>query len=196
MQSVDDFLHKTQYKESLILKSTGFLMRHPNLTIDIITTGGTLEKQYDPIVQTTVCTDAPSPLPNYIEKYIQPAFDINYHPVCNIDSRDMTEEIYEKIIEAIDKSGTHIIITHGTDTMSNTAQLLLERLSSDHGKTIILIGSMYPYALSPNDVGFNLGYAIGQCPSLESGIYICMNAQTFNAGRAVKNTEKGVFEAA
>ncbi len=164
-------------------------------SFDIIITGGTLEKQYDPIAQTTLSTDDPSPIPNFLKRYIQPKFDINYHPVCNVDSRDMTEEIYQKIIEAISNSGEHIIITHGTDTMSITADLLLERLPKNHNKTIILTGSMYPIALHPSDAGFNLGYAIAQCQALETGIYLCMNAQTFKAGNVTKNLEKGVFEA-
>ncbi len=169
-------------------------MLHHDFSLDIITTGGTLEKTYDPIAQTTVINDSTSPIPAYLKNYIQPNFPMNYHPVCDVDSRDMTDEIRLKIAGAIMDSGQHIIITHGTDTMPDTADFLLNNLDKNHGKTIILTGALHPIAFHPSDAPFNLGYAIAQCQALELGIYLCMNAQTFKAGTVKKNTDKGLFE--
>lgn len=169
-------------------------MPHSPFSLDIIITGGTMEKKYDPIAQTTVSTNDPSPLPDYFKHYIHPLFDLHYHPVCNMDSRDFTDNIRRKIANKIMTCGSHILITHGTDTMPETGEYLLGALPKDHGKTITLTGAMHPLAFHPSDAGFNLGYAIGQLRTLKTGIYICMNGQTFTAGEVKKNKGKGVFE--
>lgn len=162
--------------------------------IHFIITGGTIDCVYHPPVQHLVPSES-SVLPEYFEDVIKPHFDLSFETVSMLDSRDITSDVREKIVNAVKESACDkIIITHGTDTMTDTIAAL------DHedvckGKTVILVGAMIPlkeFVLS--DGGFNLGYALAQVEHLKSGVYICMNAKTFTAGEVQKNVEKARFE--
>ena len=83
-----------------------------------------------------------------------------------------------------------ILITHGTDTMCDTAQLLGER---GINKTIVLFGSMVPYAVNNSDALFNFGCALGSLQLLESGVYVAMNGRTLPWSDVEKNRDLGVF---
>jgi L-asparaginase len=85
-----------------------------------------------------------------------------------------------------------IVITHGTDTMVETARILEE---GQVGKTIVLTGAMVPYAFGSSDGLFNLGSALSFVQVLPAGVYLAMNGKFFPAGRARKNKKLGVFEA-
>ncbi len=106
----------------------------------------------------------------------------------------MTDDIRGQIVQSIEKTESkRIIITHGTSTLTNTAEFLSERLGASD-KTAVLTGAMIPlkeFAMS--DGGFNLGHAVCAAQTLESGVYICMNAQTFKAGEAVKDVQQARF---
>lgn len=87
-----------------------------------------------------------------------------------------------------------ILITHGTNTMTDTLNYLDERLSDNH-KTIILTGAITPLKDSVfSDSGFNLGYAISQASVLKAGVYLCMQGKTFTAGKVRKNFDLKKFE--
>ena len=102
----------------------------------------------------------------------------------------------KKILEAVSRcSDTWIVITHGTDTMSVTAEYLKEHLPLTHGRTIILTGSMTPLReFTLSDGGFNLGYAMSAFENLDPGVYMAMHAQVFPAGDVLKNTKTARFE--
>ncbi len=87
---------------------------------------------------------------------------------------------------------TRIVITHGTDTMVETAAALADGAP---GKTIVLTGAMIPYAFGSSDGLFNLGSALSFAQVLPAGVYIAMNGQHFPWDRVRKNRETGVFEA-
>ena len=107
------------------------------------------------------------------------------------DSLEMTDEDRELIRETCQNSEQDkILITHGTDTMTQTAECLL----GITGKTIVLTGAMAPARFKETDAVFNLGLATGAAQALESGVYIAMNGQIFPAGKVKKNREQRRFE--
>jgi len=108
------------------------------------------------------------------------------------DSLDLTEADREIICRAaIDAKETRLIVTHGTDTMVQTAQrLAAKRLE----KTIVLVGAMVPYTFSNSDGLFNLGLAFGAVQLLPQGVYIAMNGRIFLWNEVRKNSAQGIFE--
>ncbi len=162
--------------------------------IHIILTGGTIEKSYDPLTEKPEFKSK-SIVPEYMRYVVKAYPEITYEAVAQLDSLDMTEAVQGDIVTSIEKStARRVIIVHGTSTMANTAQYLVENLPQTD-KTIILTGAMIPlkeFAMS--DAGFNLGYAIAQVKYAQSGIYVAMNARLFKAGTVVKNIGVGRFE--
>jgi L-asparaginase len=84
-----------------------------------------------------------------------------------------------------------VVITHGTDTMAQTARLLASRVI---GKTIVLTGAMIPYKFGSSDGLFNLGSALAFVQTLQPGVYVAMNGRIFNWDNVRKNRESGEFE--
>ncbi len=83
------------------------------------------------------------------------------------------------------------MITHGTDTMVDTAQLLGDKIKD---KTIVLFGSMIPYSINNSDALFNLGAALSAVQDKTNGVYIAMNGQVFDFDKVEKNKALGIFE--
>jgi L-asparaginase len=111
--------------------------------------------------------------------------------ICHKDSLDMTDEDRMAIhIEILKDAQTHILITHGTDTMIETALVL----QSIPGKTIVLTGSMQPAKFKGSDATFNVGYAVAAAQILTPGVYIAMNGQLFDPKHTRKNIEQSCFE--
>ncbi len=108
------------------------------------------------------------------------------------DSLYTTDEDREKILQSCkDCKDDKIIITHGTDTMSETAQILGKEIKN---KTIILLGAMVPYNQKKSDALFNLGCAISAVQTLPNGVYITMNGKIFSWDNVRKNKKLGLFE--
>ena len=101
------------------------------------------------------------------------------------DDRDL---ILERCINCEEK---YILITHGTDTMCETAKLLGE---SSIDKTIVLFGSMVPYAVNGSDAFFNFGCALGSVQLLKAGVYIAMNGRILPWNDVEKNRSLGIFQ--
>ncbi|HWJ28964.1 MAG TPA: asparaginase domain-containing protein, partial [Flavisolibacter sp.] len=109
-----------------------------------------------------------------------------------IDSLDMTDDDRDLIAEHCIKSPEdRIIITHGTDTMADTAKVLADRVS---GKTIVITGAMIPYKFGSSDGLFNLGSAMAFVQTLAPGVYVAMNGRYFLANNVRKNKLTGEFE--
>lgn len=168
-------------------------MTNHNNKITFIATGGTIDSVFDAPSERKVIKSE-SGIPAYIETVIAPHFDIETEKVVMIDSLDMKNEHREKILDAIKNTqNDKIIVTHGTDTMIDTAQYLQEHIGA-HQKTIIFVGSMIPLeGFYHSDAPFNLGYAIAQVQNQKDGIYICMNARCFTPDEVIKNREIGRF---
>jgi L-asparaginase len=158
-------------------------------TIRILITGGTIDKEYDPL--TGELTFSKSHLSNMLNQ-VRCKIRVILEEVMLKDSLRMMnedrEEILKKCIHCLENK---IIITHGTDTMVETARMLGNNAK---GKTIVLIGAMIPYAFGASDALFNLGCAFSAVQALEQGVYITMNGKIFHWDNVRKNKESGEFE--
>lgn len=119
------------------------------------------------------------------------SFDYEICSLMRKDSLEMTDRDRAALREMIDQDmHRRILITHGTDTMVDTAQ----SLSSIRGKTIVLTGAMTPARFRDTDAPFNIGFATGALEVLPAGVYICMNGQVFPADNVRKNRDQRRFE--
>jgi L-asparaginase len=161
-------------------------------TIHFILTGGTIDSYYDGTKDTAVPLERSS-IPRYL-KSILPYVETEFTEVCMKDSRELTEENRKEILEAVKASPhTHIVITHGTYTMPDTARFLKANLQRDD-QTIIFTGSMIPLTgFAPSDASFNLGFAVASFSSLKPGIYVAMNAKIFSPDEVIKLLADGRF---
>jgi len=108
------------------------------------------------------------------------------------DSLDMNDEDRGLILsKCLECSEDRVMITHGTDTMVETAQLLGNKIKD---KTIVLFGSMIPYSINNSDALFNLGAALSVVQNKTNGVYIAMNGQVFDFDKVEKNKALGIFE--
>ena len=118
--------------------------------------------------------------------------DLLIEELLLIDSLDMVESDRELILEKCVKCDERfILVTHGTDTMCETAKLLGE---GSIDKTIVLFGSMVPYAVSDSDAFFNFGCALGSVQLLKAGVYIAMNGRVLPWTDVEKNRSLGIFQ--
>jgi L-asparaginase len=164
--------------------------------IHFIITGGTIDSVWSGASDTAVVAKH-SIIPEYFEKLqrnLKLDDEIEFAEVCMKDSREITDEDRTAIVDLIDNiNSSKIIITHGTYTMPVTARYLQNNLKSKD-KTIILTGSMVPIeGFDYSDAPFNLGYAYSEVIRNKPGIYVCMNARTFNPDEVEKNTAEGKF---
>lgn len=154
----------------------------------IITVGGTIDKVY---FDATSEYEVGEPTVTQVYQGALVGIDYELIPLMRKDSLEMTDEDRELIRETCQNSEQDkILITHGTDTMTQTAECLL----GITGKTIVLTGAMAPARFKETDAVFNLGLATGAAQALESGVYIAMNGQIFPAGKVKKNREQRRFE--
>jgi L-asparaginase len=157
--------------------------------ICIFITGGTFDKTYDEIRGGLAFGD--THLPEML-RLGRSRVEVSIRTLMMIDSLEMTEMDRELIVRscaACDQQ--RIVITHGTDTMVETAAAIAKGVS---GKTVVLTGAMIPYAFGSSDGLFNLGSALSFAQVLPDGVYIAMNGKHFAWDRVRKNRETGVFE--
>ena len=161
------------------------------MSIKILITGGTIDKQYTTMNNGTFVFEK-SHVPRML-KQARCASDIAVETVMLKDSLYMTEEDRGKILERCEASEEdRIVITHGTDTMVETAKVLGKKLK---GKTVVLLGALIPYTLIDlSDALFNLGSAIASVRLLPSGVYITMNGKIFTWDNVRKNKQLEEFE--
>lgn len=162
-----------------------------------ISTGGTIDKQPVFLPDGSFDNDSKVFSETHLTEMLEKAKflgPINVEILFMLDSRDMTDEHRQQLAESIEASPeSGIIITHGTDTMPETARFL-ERNPNLVGKTIVLTGAMIPYSMGESsDALFNLGCAIAFAQTLRPGVYIAMNGQAFDANNVRKDVEAGVF---
>jgi L-asparaginase len=118
--------------------------------------------------------------------------DVHIRTIMMVDSLDMSDVDRDAIAENCRRcKETRIVVTHGTDTMVDTARTLAR---SVEGKTIVLTGAMIPYAFGSSDGMFNLGSALSFVQVLPAGVYIAMNGKYFKWDEVRKNRHTGVFE--
>ncbi|MBA5249566.1 MAG: asparaginase [Gammaproteobacteria bacterium] len=108
------------------------------------------------------------------------------------DSLAITQADRQLILsKCLETEEDKILITHGTDTLVETAQLLGDNITD---KTVVLFGAMVPYSINQSDALFNLGFALSSVQMLENGVYVAMNGSVFNFDAVVKNKTLGIFE--
>ncbi len=160
------------------------------MSLRIIATGGTFDKQYDPLSGQLIFGD--SILPSLLERARITA-PYRFEPLLALDSLDMQDAHRQQVCEACARSDeAHIVIVHGTDTMRETAEVLGRAALP---KTIVLTGAMVPCRIDGSDAQFNLGFACAAATLCEPGVYVAMNGQIFPWHAVRKNRNAGWFEA-
>jgi L-asparaginase len=161
--------------------------------IRIVVTGGTFDKEYNELTGALAFKD--THLPEML-RLGRSRVDVSVRTLMMIDSLEMTDADRALIVEHCrDAAESRLLITHGTDTMVETAAALAAALPPPSGKTIVLTGAMIPYAFGSSDGLFNLGSALSFAQVLPHGVYIAMNGRCFQSDRVRKNRDTGVFEA-
>ena len=159
------------------------------MIVRILVTGGTFDKEYDEIEGKLYFRN--THLPEMLELG-RCKVRVDIRTLMMVDSLEMTESDRNIILEnCIKCKEDNIVITHGTDTMEETARLLGE---AGIKKTIILTGALVPFKFGSSDGLFNLGSALAFSQSLPHGVYIAMNGQYFPWDHVRKNKNTGEFE--
>jgi len=155
----------------------------------IIVTGGTFDKEYNELTGELFFKQ--THLPEML-RLGRSLVETRIVTLDMIDSLYMTDE-YRQVLatQCNEAEEDSIIITHGTDTMAETA-IFLDKQATD--KTIVLTGAMIPYKFGSSDGLFNLGGAMAFVQTMPQGVYVAMNGRCFPAGRVRKNKATGVFE--
>jgi len=162
----------------------------PPERIRILVTGGTFDKEYNELSGTLFFHDTHVPEMLRLGRCL---LDVDVRTLMMIDSLDMTDDDRRIIVEHCRAaSESRIVITHGTDTMVETAVHLGREIRD---KTIVLTGAMVRYKFGSSDGLFNLGSALAFVQTLPPGVYIAMNGRVFPWDRVRKNTKQGIFEA-
>ena len=155
----------------------------------VLTTGGTIDKNYFDALSEYQIVDSGIPA---LLKEARVALPFRIAEVCRKDSLELTDEDRAGIARSVAEAPeTRIVITHGTDTMTDTARAL----AGIPGKTIVLTGALSPARFAETDAGFNLGMAFATAQVAPPGVYIAMSGQVFDGLKVRKDREAGRFVA-
>lgn len=161
------------------------------MTIRLFVTGGTFDKQYDELTGTLAFRET---LVREVLERGRCHLEVEVEVLMLMDSLDMTAAQRARIVEACRSCDEkQVVITHGTDTMVETARALA---AAGLDKSIVLTGAMVPYTFGSSDGLFNLGSALSFAQVLPAGVYVAMNGRWFDWDEVRKNRELGVFEGA
>ena len=159
-------------------------------TVRLFVTGGTFDKEYDERTGSLYFKD--THLRDML-KLARCRVPVEVRTLMMVDSLEMDDHDRELIINQCRKCDSdRLVITHGTDTMADTARALGE--AGLEGKTVILTGAMIPFAFGSSDGLFNLGAALAFAQSLPVGVYVAMNGRVFDWDNVRKNRDAGEFE--
>lgn len=159
------------------------------MAIRVLITGGTFDKEYDELSGTLAFEET------HVEQMLERGrcrLDVRVEVLMMMDSLDLRDEHRAKIVAAARGCDERqVVITHGTDTMVETAKALAAAV---HDKVVVLTGAMVPYAFGSSDGLFNLGSALSFVQALPPGVYVAMNGHWFPWDDVRKDKERGVFE--
>ncbi len=159
------------------------------MAIRIFITGGTFDKEYNELNGQLFFKDTHM---HDLLELGRNKVDVEIRTLMMVDSLEMTDEDRELIVhQCVHSDEDRIVITHGTDTMSETAQFLAQKVKD---KTVVLTGAMIPIKFGSSDGLFNLGSALAFAQTLPAGIYVAMNGRYFTADNVRKNKQTGMFE--
>ena len=159
------------------------------MAIRILVTGGTFDKEYDELTGRLYFKDT------HVDEMLRlgrSRVEVTIGTVMMVDSLEMTDADRSLIVQnCLQSPEDRIVITHGTDTMTETATAIARAVTR---KTVVLTGAMIPYAFGSSDGLFNLGSALSFVQALPAGVYIAMNGKCSKWDRVRKNRERGEFE--
>lgn len=159
------------------------------MSIRIFITGGTFDKEYNELNGELYFKD--THLHDLLELG-RNKVGVEIRTLMMIDSMEMTDEDRDLIVhQCTHCEEDRIIITHGTDTMVETAKILAKKIKN---KTIVITGAMIPIKFGSSDGLFNLGSALAFAQTLPAGVYVAMNGRWFNNDNVRKNKLSGIFE--
>ena len=159
------------------------------MPVRILITGGTFDKEYDEITGKLYFKDTHM---REILDLGRSKLEVKIRTLMLVDSLDMTNDDRAVILDNCKRvSEDQIVITHGTDTMTETSRVIAD---ANLEKTIVLTGAMIPYKFGSSDGLFNFGGALAFVQALPYGVYIAMNGRYFDWDKVEKNTKTGVFE--
>lgn len=157
--------------------------------ITCVATGGTIDKVYFDAKSAYEIGDS------VVHRIFEDAlvtFEVELVSLMRKDSLELTDSDRQLIVDTVAALPTrHVIVTHGTDTMTQTAEAL--QVVSD--KVVVLTGALTPGRFRETDAVFNVGLAVGAVQALPNGIYVSMSGQVFEAGKVRKNRDENRFEA-
>ena len=164
-------------------------IKNPDV-ITILATGGTIDKFYS--VAGTL--DIGKPAAHDVLSRVLTDIRFDIRALIGKDSLDMTDEDRAELVAALNAvEHDQVLITHGTDTMSESARYIAEHAKLG-SKVVVLTGAMQPAVMAHSDAGFNLGAAISALNLLEPGVYISMSGRIFPAHTVRKDRARGIFE--
>ncbi|MFY8108195.1 MAG: asparaginase domain-containing protein [Bacteroidia bacterium] len=159
------------------------------MSVRIFVTGGTFDKEYNELNGQLFFKDTHI---QEILKLGRSKLNLEIRTLMLIDSLEMTDADRDLIADNCNRcEEDRIVITHGTDTMTETAKVLAEKVK---GKTIVITGAMIPYKFGSSDGLFNLGGALAFAQTLPEGVYIAMNGRYFDWNNCRKDKQNGIFE--
>ena len=159
------------------------------MPVRILITGGTFDKEYDEITGKLYFKDTHM---REILDLGRSKLEVKIRTLMLLDSLEMTDHDRDVILDNCRRvSENQIVITHGTDTMTETGKVIA---NAKLEKTIILTGAMIPYKFGSSDGLFNFGGALAFAQALPRGVYIAMNGRYFDWNKVEKNKKTGVFE--
>lgn len=168
---------------------SGLLKFLRNMKITFIQIGGTIDKEY-PRIMKGYAFEIGEPAVKRILKKIRPCFDYEIISLFQKDSLDLTDEDRAGILSSCEKMDSgRIVITHGTDTMIETARAL----STITDKTIVITGSMRPEKFSDSDAMFNVGVAVASAEISPPGVYVAMNGRVYRWDMVERDVDTGCF---
>jgi len=159
------------------------------MQIRLLVTGGTFDKEYDELSGKLFFKDT------HVHEMLRLAradLDLEIRTLMMVDSLEMTDQDRDLILRnCLEPGRERIVVTHGTDTMPETARYLGDRAAD---RTIVLTGAMIPYTFGSSDGLFNLGCALAFVQVLPPGVYVAMNGRWFDWRTVTKNRSIGRFE--
>ena len=153
------------------------------MKVKVFTAGGTIDKVYSENKGTLNFSFGKQAIIEISEDKVRLNFDYDVERLLTKDSLEMTDEDRELIKRACQGAiADKILITHGTDTMIDTARVL----STIPGKVIVLTGASQPYRFRESDAEFNIGVAVGALSAMKNGVYIAMNGRVYEWDKCEK----------
>lgn len=162
------------------------------MTLLVLTTGGTIDKVY---FDAKSAYEVGEPLILDILRSAGVSFHVEAEALMHKDSLEMTDADRALVADRVAASGArHVLVTHGTDTMAETARVVEARLGASPVQAVVFVGSLTPARFKGTDAEFNVGVAVAAVQTLPPGVYVAMNGHVFRPGSVRKSRERNRFE--